>query len=136
MRIELIREVRRQFDQSALPIVMVTTQNETQDNEAAYAAGVNAILNKPFTADDLGRVLTKLGRLPESESPPFLKREVIDLVLVPGVKLFLSRADTAFILALTATHRRLIKFLPFIVDNFQQNPHSSFLDEQTQIRSL
>jgi CheY-like chemotaxis protein len=62
--IELIREVRRQFDKTTLPIVMVTTQNETQDNEAAVEAGVNAILHKPFTAEDLGRVLVDLGKLP------------------------------------------------------------------------
>lgn len=63
--IDLIREVRRQFDKTALPIVMVTTQNETQDNEAAYEAGVNAIVHKPFTAEDLGKVLDELGKLPE-----------------------------------------------------------------------
>ena len=62
--IELIREVRRQFDKATLPIVMVTTQNETQDNEAAVEAGVNAILHKPFTAEDLGKVLADLGMLP------------------------------------------------------------------------
>ncbi len=60
--IELIREVRTQFDKQTLPIVMVTTQNETQDNQAAYDAGVNAILHKPFTADDLGQALTDLGK--------------------------------------------------------------------------
>ncbi len=65
--IELIREVRRQFDKTTLPIVMVTTQNETQDNEAAVEAGVNAILHKPFTAEDLGKVLTDLGKLPQKE---------------------------------------------------------------------
>lgn len=63
--IELIREVRRRFDKTTLPIVMVTTQNETQDNEAAFEAGVNHILHKPFTAKDLGRVLEKFGKLPE-----------------------------------------------------------------------
>ena len=63
--IELIREVRRQFDKSALPIVMVTTQNETQDNDAAYEAGVNAILNKPFTADDLATALKEAGKIPD-----------------------------------------------------------------------
>ena len=61
--IELIREVRRRFEKTALPIVMVTTQNETQDNDAAYAAGVNAILNKPFTAQDLETVLVEAGKL-------------------------------------------------------------------------
>ncbi len=62
--IELIREVRRKFDKAALPIVMVTTQNETQDNEAAVEAGVNAILHKPFTAEDLGKALADMGKLP------------------------------------------------------------------------
>lgn len=61
--IELIREVRSQFDKDTLPIAMVTTQNETQDNQAAYNAGVNAILHKPFTAEDLGRVLKELGKM-------------------------------------------------------------------------
>ncbi|PIE67925.1 MAG: response regulator [Deltaproteobacteria bacterium] len=60
--IELIRQVREQFDKETLPIVMVTTQNEIQDNEAACAAGVNAILHKPFTGEDLGKVLTDLGK--------------------------------------------------------------------------
>lgn len=65
--IQLIREVRRQFDKTRLPIVMVTTQNEIQDNEAAMQAGVNAILHKPFTADDLGKALKALGRLPAAQ---------------------------------------------------------------------
>jgi CheY-like chemotaxis protein/HEAT repeat protein len=60
--IELIREVRRQYDKTALPIIMVTTQNEIQDNEAAIEAGVNAILHKPFTADDLGKSMNALGK--------------------------------------------------------------------------
>jgi CheY-like chemotaxis protein/HEAT repeat protein len=61
--IALIREVRRRFDKQRLPIVMVTTQNETQDNEAAVEAGVNAILHKPFTAQDLGAALRELGKI-------------------------------------------------------------------------
>ena len=46
--IDLTRAVRRLYGKEQLPIVMVTTQNECQDNEAAYKAGVNAILHKPF----------------------------------------------------------------------------------------
>lgn len=64
--IELIREVRRRHDRASLPIIMVTTQNDTQDNEAAFEAGVNAILHKPFTAEDLGKALSGLGKLPET----------------------------------------------------------------------
>lgn len=55
--IDLTREVRKKFDKETLPIIMVTTQNETNDNEAALAAGVNGILHKPFTADTLGKAL-------------------------------------------------------------------------------
>lgn len=62
--IELIRDVRRRFDKTRLPIVMVTTQNESQDNDAAYAAGVDLILHKPFTAEDLGSALETIGRAP------------------------------------------------------------------------
>jgi CheY-like chemotaxis protein/HEAT repeat protein len=61
--IDLIREVRSQFDKNTLPVVMVTTQNETRDNQAAYDAGVNAILHKPFTAEDLGGVLKESGKI-------------------------------------------------------------------------
>jgi CheY-like chemotaxis protein/HEAT repeat protein len=46
--IELTRAVRKRYPKETLPIIMVTTQNECQDNEAAIQAGVNAILNKPF----------------------------------------------------------------------------------------
>ncbi len=46
--IELTKAVRQKYSRLQLPIIMVTTQNECQDNEAALNAGVNAILNKPF----------------------------------------------------------------------------------------
>ncbi|BBO92273.1 HEAT repeat domain-containing protein [Desulfosarcina ovata] len=62
--IELIREVRRHYDKTDLPIIMVTTQNETQDNDAATEAGVNKILHKPFTAENLGNALNALGIIP------------------------------------------------------------------------
>jgi CheY-like chemotaxis protein len=46
--VELAKAVRQVYSKEQLPIIMVTTQNECQDNEAAIKAGVNAILNKPF----------------------------------------------------------------------------------------
>jgi CheY-like chemotaxis protein/HEAT repeat protein len=59
--VELTRAVRKRFDKVQLPIVMVTTQNECQDNEAAYAAGINDILQKPFTGETLqGAIETHL----------------------------------------------------------------------------
>jgi CheY-like chemotaxis protein len=46
--VELTKAARAIYSKEELPIIMVTTQNECQDNEAALKAGVNAILNKPF----------------------------------------------------------------------------------------
>lgn len=51
--VELTRSVRAHYPKEALPIIMVTTQNECQDNDAAMKAGVNAILNKPFNEQTL-----------------------------------------------------------------------------------
>ena len=59
--IDLTRQVRQWFSAEEMPIVMVTTQNESQDNEAALAAGVNRILNKPFTEKTIGQSLTDVG---------------------------------------------------------------------------
>jgi len=69
--IELIRQIREQFDKDSLPIVMVTTQNETNDNEAALDAGVNTILQKPFTEESLEDVLFKLTNKPIRPTSPF-----------------------------------------------------------------
>ncbi|MGD9211568.1 MAG: response regulator [Desulfobacteraceae bacterium] len=55
--IELTRQIRKIHDKDALPIIMVTTQNEVNDNEAALAAGVNGIIRKPFTAENLAKAL-------------------------------------------------------------------------------
>ncbi len=57
--IELIEKARQQYSREELPIIMVTTQNEMQDNEAALAAGVNDILAKPFTAETLQAAIEK-----------------------------------------------------------------------------
>jgi len=46
-------EIRKKYSPKELPIIMVTTQNETNDNEAAYAAGVNKVIQKPFNAKSL-----------------------------------------------------------------------------------
>ncbi len=58
--IQLVERVRERYTAQLLPIIMVTTQNESQDNEAAVTAGVNAILNKPFNAKTLGAAMTKV----------------------------------------------------------------------------
>ncbi len=51
--VALTRAVRQRYPKERLPIIMVTTQNESQDNEAAIKAGVNAILHKPFNEQTL-----------------------------------------------------------------------------------
>lgn len=58
--IQLAERVRQIYSNAVLPIIMVTTQNESQDNEAALAAGVDAILHKPFNAKSLGEAISKL----------------------------------------------------------------------------
>ncbi|NIA18986.1 MAG: response regulator, partial [Xanthomonadaceae bacterium] len=57
--IELIEKARQHYPREELPIIMVTTQNEMQDNEAALAAGVNDILAKPFNAETLQAAIEK-----------------------------------------------------------------------------
>lgn len=51
--VALTRAIREHYPKETLPIIMVTTQNECQDNDAAMQAGVNAILNKPFNEETL-----------------------------------------------------------------------------------
>jgi len=57
--IEVTRRLREKFSQDELPIIMVTTQNENQDNEAAKAAGISDILHKPFTKEGIGEALER-----------------------------------------------------------------------------
>lgn len=60
--VDLTREIRKHYPKEALPIIMVTTQNECQDNDAAMKAGVNAILNKPFNEEMLREAMaSQLG---------------------------------------------------------------------------
>jgi CheY-like chemotaxis protein len=58
---------RQWYSDGELPIITVTTQNEAQDNEAAYASGVNDILQKPFTEAQIGKALAKFA----GRQPPF-----------------------------------------------------------------
>ena len=57
--IDLTRAIRKSFSKKELPVVMVTTQDEANDNKAALEAGVNDILRKPFTAESLQAVFKK-----------------------------------------------------------------------------
>jgi len=51
--------VRQWFSKEQLPVIMVTTQNECQDNEAAYTAGITDILQKPFNEASLRAAMEK-----------------------------------------------------------------------------
>lgn len=57
--IQLTEGVRKLYSSEELPVVMVTTQSDVQDHEAAAAAGVNDILIKPFNAESLKAVMGK-----------------------------------------------------------------------------
>jgi CheY-like chemotaxis protein/HEAT repeat protein len=55
--IELTKVIRKKFNKERLPIIMVTTQDEERDNKAAYEAGINGILRKPFSEGQIKNVL-------------------------------------------------------------------------------
>ena len=57
--IQLTEQIRQHYSSEELPVIMVTTQNEATDNEAARSAGINDILHKPFNAESLGAAIKK-----------------------------------------------------------------------------
>lgn len=66
--IELTRRIRKRYSAKELPIVMVTTQSDIQDHEAAKAAGVTSILFKPFDQAALKRCLDEFTSSKATES--------------------------------------------------------------------
>ena len=60
--VELTETLRTWYTKEDVPIIMVTTQSEGQDHEAAHNAGVNMILHKPFTAEQLEEVIAQQVR--------------------------------------------------------------------------
>ena len=51
--VQLTEKIREKYSSEQLPVIMVTTQNEANDNAAAKEAGVNKIIHKPFNAKSL-----------------------------------------------------------------------------------
>ncbi len=51
--IDLTETVRKKYDKHELPIIMVTTQSEGKDTKDAYASGVNGVIHKPFTEEQI-----------------------------------------------------------------------------------
>ncbi len=64
--IELTETLRKTFDAETLPIIMVTTQNDVQDTESAYQAGISSLLFKPFTTEKLREAISEYLTLSES----------------------------------------------------------------------
>ncbi len=62
--IQLTEGIRKKYSAEQLPVIMVTTQSDTQDHEAAESAGVNDILIKPFNADSLKAAMGKFISIP------------------------------------------------------------------------
>ncbi len=58
--IQLAEAVRKIYPAEDVPIIMVTTQNEDNDNVAALTAGVNKIIHKPFNAGSLKEAIDTL----------------------------------------------------------------------------
>lgn len=65
--LELTREIRRKFNRSELPVLMITTQSDfveekdgdIQINDSILTkSGINKILHKPFTDDDFKNVIS------------------------------------------------------------------------------
>ncbi len=57
--LEVTRRIRQVFSKEEMPVIMVTTQNENQDNKSAKTAGVNEIIHKPFTKEGIGEALAR-----------------------------------------------------------------------------
>ena len=60
--VELIQQVRRRYSKEELPVFLVTTQDELQDNLSAKDAGVNEILQKPFNTEKIASVFKKFEK--------------------------------------------------------------------------
>jgi CheY-like chemotaxis protein len=56
--VELTTGLRKMYSKDQLPIIMVTTQSDSPDHKAAFEAGVNRIINKPFTAVEIETAIT------------------------------------------------------------------------------
>jgi len=62
--IELAEQMRKIYHKIELPIILVTTQKEALDKIAAYTAGINIIINKPFTQEQINKALLDVGIRP------------------------------------------------------------------------
>jgi len=56
--LELIRFVRRSERHRSVPIIIISTQSSTRDQERALGLGADEFLPKPFTPEELTRAVT------------------------------------------------------------------------------
>lgn len=59
--LQFIQEVRRDPEWAGVRLMMVTTENESEQVQRAISAGADEYLMKPFTAEVLVAKLTMLG---------------------------------------------------------------------------
>ncbi len=68
--IQLTEGIRKLYSADELPVIMVTTQSDSQDHDAAEVAGVNDILIKPFNPDTLRASMGQFISLPQEKTTP------------------------------------------------------------------
>jgi len=56
----LVQEMRKTKEMSAIPVVMISTEAGSQDQEMAYRAGANFYLVKPSKGDELQQIVRLL----------------------------------------------------------------------------
>lgn len=61
--LEFVRHVRANPDLSGVPVMMVTTETETEQMVAALEAGANEYVMKPFTPDVIESKLRLIGAI-------------------------------------------------------------------------
>jgi CheY-like chemotaxis protein len=66
--LDLTARIRQWFPKEKLPIIMVTTQDESRDLKNALAAGVNGVIQKPFTESQISTALKKFAGLQVKEN--------------------------------------------------------------------
>jgi signal transduction histidine kinase len=73
--LDICREIRTLYDLSELPVLMLTASGQTRDTIAAFSAGANDILQKPFELAELrARVQSLLAM--KSSSERAIRREM------------------------------------------------------------
>ena len=58
--LQLTEKIREKYPSKQLPIMMITTQSDVEDEEVARKAGIDIVLHKPFSDDDLKENIEKL----------------------------------------------------------------------------